>query len=86
MCINFGQQRAPAPQPLPPPPPPPPPPTQPIPEPEPLDTEVNPAIRRSRSKKEKNPSVGGTRGLRIALPKLNVGAAANTAPKGGVNQ
>ena len=43
------------------------PPTDPLPVPEPLDTDVNPNVRRSKSKKDKNPATKGTGALRIKV-------------------
>ena len=78
MCLGGGSARRihnnirPQ-QPLPPPPPPPAPPAPPLPRPEPLVTDVNPSIRRARSKKDKNPLTKGTSALRIKLDRvLNV--------------
>ena len=67
MC--FGGRPAPQriPPPLAPPPPPPAPPAPPLPTPEPLVTDVNPQVKRARSKKDKNPMTKGTGALRIKL-------------------
>ena len=85
MCI--GRRRSPTPPPpiLPPPPPPPLPPRQPLPEPEPLETDVNPQVRRAKSKKAKGTDArGGTGALRIDLkPDINTGTA---GPAGGLNK
>jgi len=88
MCVGPFRQSTPTPPPPPPLAPPPPPPAAPIaplPEPDPLVTDVNPQVRRARSKKVKNQSSKGTRGLRI---KLNKDPAVNTGtdiPAGGTN-
>jgi len=66
MC--FGRPPSPpTPPPLAPPPPPPAPPAPPLPTPEPLVTDVNPQVKRARSKKDKNPMSKGTGALRIKL-------------------
>ena len=73
MC--FGPSpKAPTPPPLPAPPPP----------PDPLETEVNPQVKRAKSKKDKNPYSKGTSSLRIKLdPAVNTGQA--TGQGGGLN-
>ena len=43
------------------------PPTDHLPVPEPLETDVNPNVRRSKSKKDKNPATKGTGALRIKV-------------------
>ena len=68
MCIFGGRPKSPPPPPpLAPPPPPPAPPAPLTPEPEPLVTDVNPQVKRARSKKDKNPQAKGTGALRIPL-------------------
>ena len=83
-----GSPPPPAPPPLPAPPPPPLPPRRPVPAPKPLDkeTDVNPQVKRAKSKKSKNPYMqGGTSSLRIPLnPGVNTGAGAS--PSGGLNK
>jgi hypothetical protein len=65
-----------------PPPPPPAPPRSPTPEAEPLITDVNPQVRRAKSKKAKSQLAKGTGQLRIPLdPKVNTTAG----PSGGLN-
>ncbi len=85
MCFNRGGGGdPPPPPPLPPAPPPPAPPIAPLPPPDPLETEVNPQVKRAKSKKDKNPYTKGTSSLRIKLdPAVNTGQAA--APGGGLN-
>tara|TARA_R100000664_G_scaffold15393_1_gene23939 strand:- start:219 stop:467 length:249 start_codon:yes stop_codon:yes gene_type:complete len=66
MC--FGRPPTPPPPPaLAPPPPPPAPPAAPLPAPDPLVTDVNPMVRRAKSKKAKNTQAKGTGALRIKL-------------------
>jgi len=88
MCIKIGGGTPPAPPPPPPlapPPPPPEPPRAPLPEAQPLETEVNPAIKQAKSKKDRNPQAKGTGALRIKLdPNINTGAA--VGPAGGLNK
>ena len=83
MC--FGRPPSPPPPPpLAPPPPPPEPPQAPLPSPEPLESEVNPQVRRAKSKKVQNQAAQGTNQLRIPLnPKVN---APTSGPQGGLNQ
>ena len=82
MCL-FRQPKTPTPPPLAPAPPPPAPPAPPLPTPAPLTTDVNPKIRRTRSKRDKNPMSQGTNALRIPLKNtLNIGSS--IAP-GGLN-
>ena len=79
MC--FGRSpKLPSPPPLAPPPPAPAPPPPPVPEPAPLVTEVNPQVKRARSKKDKNPLTKGTGALRIKL-----GSNVNTGSEGPVS-
>ena len=79
MCIFGGRPKSPPPPPpLAPPPPPPTPPAPPTPEPEPLVTDVNPQVKRARSKKDKNPQAKGTSALRIPL-----GETVNTSGQTG---
>jgi len=83
MCFRGPTINVPEPPPLAPPPPPPAPPAPPTPDPEPLVTEVNPQVRRAKSKKAKNTQAKGTGALRIKL-----GSNVNTggdAPAGGTN-
>ncbi len=84
MCLGGGSYKTPTPPPLAPPPPPPAPPAPPLPQPEPLVTEVNPQVRRAKSKKAKNTQAKGTGALRIKLGS-NVNTGGDT-PAGGVNQ
>ena len=80
MCIFGGRPKSPPPPPpLAPAPPPPEPPRAPLPAPEPLVTDVNPQVKRARSKKEKNPMTKGTGALRIKL-----GSNVNTGSEGPV--
>ena len=66
---------------LPPPPPAPAPPAPPLPAPQPLEEELNPQVRRARSKKAKGSR--GTTDLRIPLkPNLNTGTIGQA---GGMN-
>jgi len=70
MCVGPFRGSTPSippPPPLAPPPPPPAPPRAPLPEPDPLVTDVNPQVRRAKSKKDKNPMTKGTGALRIKL-------------------
>ena len=80
-----GGSAPPPPPPLPAPPPPPLPPRRPVPVPKPLDkdSQVNPRVRRAKSKKDTNPYLqGGTGSLRIPLnPGVNTGGG----PAGGIN-
>ena len=70
---------------MPPGPPPPVPPAPPLPQDEPLVTDVNPQVRRAKSKKAKGADArGGTGALRISLkPDINTGT---TGPAGGLNK
>ena len=79
MCFG-GTPKLPSPPPLAPPPPAPAPPPPPIPEPAPLVTDVNPQVKRARSKKDKNPLTKGTGALRIKL-----GSNVNTGSEGPVS-
>ena len=79
MCLFKGPSAPPPPPPLPPAPPPPAPPAPPLPTPDPLVTDVNPQVRRARSKKDKNPMTKGTGALRIKL-----GSNVNTGSEGPV--
>ena len=81
MCVGpFAARtpKTPPPPPLAPPPPPPAPPTPPTPAPEPLVTDVNPQVKRAKSKKDKNPQTKGTGALRIPL-----GETVNTSGQTG---
>jgi len=80
MCLFRKPSSPPPPPPLTPPPPPPAPPAPPLPAPEPLDTDVNPQVKRARSKKDKNPLAKGTGSLRIKL-----GDNVNTGSEGPVS-
>ena len=84
MCLFNRPSSPPPPPPLPPAPPPPAPPAPPLPEPEPLVTEVDPKVRRTKSRKAKNTQAQGTGSLRIPL-KTNVNTAGST-PQGGLNK
>jgi len=83
MCFGGGTVNVPAPPPLAPPPPPPAPPAPPTPSPEPLVTDVNPQVRRAKSKKAKNTQAKGTGALRIKLGS-NVNTGGDT-PASGTN-
>ena len=83
MCLGGRSSSPPPPPPLAPPPPPPAPPRAPLPAPDPLVTDVNPQVKRARSKKDKNPLTKGTGSLRIKLGN-NVNTGGDT-PTGGVN-
>jgi len=80
MCVGpFAPKSSstPAPPPLPAPPPPPPQPLAPVIQPSPLIEDVNPQVRRARSKKAKSGDAMGTGSLRIKLaPNVNTGAVA----------
>ena len=85
MCIGPFKPPSPPPPPppLPPAPPPPPPPAPPQPLAEALVTEVNPQIRRAKSKKAKSQIAKGTGQLRIPLdPQVS---SPTQAPSGGIN-
>jgi len=83
MCFGGRPPAPPTPPPLAPPPPPPAPPAPPTPEAEPLITEVNPQVRRAKSKKAKSQLAKGTGQLRIPLaPQVNNPTA---GPSGGLN-
>ena len=81
MCLFKGPSAPPPPPPLAPPPPPPEPPRAPLPTPDSLVTDVNPQVKRAKSKKDKNPLTKGTGALRIKL-KSPVNTGSNT-PTGG---
>ena len=83
MCLFQRPPSPPPPPPLPPPPPAPTPPPEPTPAPEPLVDDVNPKVRRTKSKKEQNPNAVGTGPLRIPLNPVNTGTP--PPPPGGVN-
>ena len=85
MCFGRGRPSTPPPPPLAPPPPPPVPPAPPLPQDEPLVTDVNPQVRRAKSKKAKGADArGGTGALRISLkPDINTGTE---GPAGGLNK
>ena len=83
MCFGGKPPAPPAPPPLAPPPPPPVVPGPPTPEAEPLISEVNPQVRRAKSKKAKSQLAKGTGQLRIPLaPQVNNPTA---GPSGGLN-
>ena len=82
MCLFQRPPSPPPPPPLPPPPPAPTPPPDPTPTPEPIGEDVNPAVRRAKSKKDVNPQQKGTGALRIPLNPVNTGTP---TPSGGVN-
>ena len=83
MCFGGKPPAPPAPPPLAPPPPPPVVPGPPTPEAEPLITDVNPQVRRAKSKKAKSQLAKGTGQLRIPLaPQVNNPTA---GPSGGLN-
>tara|TARA_R100001443_G_scaffold73773_1_gene81690 strand:- start:1550 stop:1804 length:255 start_codon:yes stop_codon:yes gene_type:complete len=84
MCIFGRPASPPPPPPLPPAPPPPAPPAPPLPTPEPLVSEVDPKVRRTKSRKAKNTQAQGTGNLRIPL-KSNVNTTGST-PQGGLNK
>ena len=76
MCL-FNQKSSPPPPPLPPAPPPPIPPTPPTPAPDPVVKDLNPQVRRAKSKTSKkkgsNYAKGvGSQAIKLA-PKLNAG-------------
>ena len=78
--------KPPEPAPLPPAPTPPPPPPAPIPPPDDVKVqEVNPSVRRAKTKKSKGEYGRGADQLRVpvAKPKVNVGQA---GPAGGINK
>ena len=79
MCLFKGPSAPPPPPPLPPAPPPPAPPAPPLPSPDPLVTDVNPQVKRAKSKNDKNPMTKGTGALRIKL-----GSNVNTGSEGPV--
>tara|TARA_R100001510_G_C7624320_1_gene184496 strand:- start:21 stop:272 length:252 start_codon:yes stop_codon:yes gene_type:complete len=82
MCL-FRQPSPPPPPPLAPAPPPPPAPPAPTPPPKPIGTEMDPQVRRKKSKKDKNPFTKGTSSLRISLdPQVNTGSS---TPSQGTN-
>ena len=85
MCFGGGGggNSTPPPPPLPPPPPPPLPPAAPPPDPTPVETDINPAVQKARSQKNKNQQTKGTGSLRIDLePDINTGGS---NPSGGLN-
>ena len=83
MCFGGKPPSPPPPPPLAPPPLPPTPPVKPPPAPEPLVTDVNPQVRRAKSKKAKSQLAKGTGQLRIPLdPKVSTPTA---GPSGGLN-
>ena len=83
MCFG-GRPKLPPPPPLAPSPPPPSKPVTPAPAPKPIGTEMDPQVRRAKSKKDKNPFSKGTGSLRINIdPQVNTGGE---GPSGGLNQ
>ena len=84
MCIFRSPAPPPPPPALAPAPPPPPAPPAPTKPPEALGTDVDPQVKRAKSKKDKNPYAKGTRSLRISLDQP-VSTGVDT-PSGGVNQ
>ena len=84
MCLFRSNPAPPPPPPLAPAPPPPPAPPAPTKPPEALGTDVDPQVKRAKSKKDKNPYAKGTRSLRISLDQP-VGTGTDT-PSGGINQ
>ena len=84
MCFGGGGYKPPAPVPLPPPPPVPEAPPAPLPTPEPVAQEVNPQVRRAKSKKAKGEYARGSSQLRVPLkPSVNTG---QSGPSGGLNK
>tara|TARA_R100001463_G_scaffold32510_1_gene72833 strand:+ start:199 stop:453 length:255 start_codon:yes stop_codon:yes gene_type:complete len=84
MCFGGRPPSPPPPPPLAPPPPPPVVPGPPTPEAEPLITDVNPQVRRAKSKKAKSQLAKGTGQLRIPLdPQIS---APTSGPAGGLNK
>ena len=85
MCLfQKSPSQPPPPPPLAPPPPPPAPPAAPLPSPDPLVPDVNPQVRRAKSKKAKGEFASGTSQLRVPLgSKVNTG---QSGPAGGINQ
>ena len=78
MCLGGGGSPAPAPAPpLPPPPPVPPAPPAPLPVPEPLEQEVNPSVRRAKSKKSQGEYAQGSAQLRVDRKKQGLSSAIN---------
>ena len=72
MCIFSRPSAPPPPPPLAPAPPAPTPPPDPTPPPKPIGTDMDPKVRMTRSKKDKNPFTKGTSSLRISLdPQVN---------------
>ena len=83
MCIFGGNRTPAAPPPLPPAPPPPLPPTPTAPPPDPMIKDVNPQVRRAKSKKAKGEFASGSSQLRVPLgSKVNTG---QSGPAGGIN-
>ena len=83
MCLGRPPS-PPPPAPLPPPPPAPVTPPAPAPAPEAAVSQVNPQVRRAKSKKAKGEYAQGSSQLRVALkPSVNTGAS---GPAGGLNK
>ena len=81
MCIFSRPSPPPPPPPLPAPPTAPPPPPAPTKPPEALGTDVDPQVRRKKSKKDKNQFAKGTQSLRISLdPSVNIGSSTTGTP------
>ena len=81
MCIFSRPSSPPPPPPLAPSPPPPPAPPDPTPPPQPIGTDMDPQVKRKKSKKDKNPFAKGTRSLRISLdPSVNTGTDTTGTP------
>ena len=85
MCVFGGGNPAPPPPtPLPPAPTPPPAPPAPLPTPEPVAQEVNPQVKRAKSKKAVGEYAKGSSQLRVPLkPSVNTG---QSGPAGGLNK
>tara|TARA_B100000886_G_scaffold132918_1_gene89644 strand:- start:1427 stop:1678 length:252 start_codon:yes stop_codon:yes gene_type:complete len=81
MCIFRGSSPPPPPPALAPSPPPPPLPPAPVKKPEPIGTDMDPQVRRKKSKKDKNPYAKGTQSLRISLdPQVNTPTESGGTP------
>ena len=81
MCLGRRSTPTPPPPVLAPAPPPPPRPPEPTPPPRPIGTEVDPQVRRKKSKKDKNQFAKGTQSLRISLdPSINIGSDTTGTP------
>ena len=82
MCFGRRQIAPETPAPvLAPAPPPPPRPPEPTPPPRPIGTEMDPQVKRKKSKKDKNQFTKGTASLKISLdPNLNIGSDTTGTP------